>query len=221
MTDVRGEAIEEWAEELGLVVLNRGRALTCVRGDGGSIIDITLGCLRVARMVCGWYVMVEEETLSDHRYVSFRVSDPSLGAMPERSSRGRGGPSPPSGWNLKKLDRDLLMAAGIAKTITVEKARPGDVDVEAVQLRGMLAELCDASMPRRRTVLSKRCVYWWSSELAELRSECNRARRRYTRCRRRRDGAQMATPLQEAYRTAKKFLQRAISAAKARAWTSS
>lgn len=39
-TNARGEALEEWAEELGLSVLNRGRALTC---DEGSVIDITLG----------------------------------------------------------------------------------------------------------------------------------------------------------------------------------
>jgi len=221
VTDVRGEILEEWAEELGLEVLNRGRVLTCVRGDGGSIIDLTLGCPRAARMVSDWHVMMEE-TLSDHRYVRFRVSDPSLGAMPGRSPGGRAGlpPTPPPGWSMKKPDRDLLMAAAYTKTMTEEMVRPvEDVDEGAVRLRGVLTDLCDASMPRRRIVPSKRCVYWWSSELADLRYECNRARRRYAHCIRRRDGAQTAAPLQEAYRNAKKALQWAIRAAKARAWS--
>jgi len=121
---------------------------------------------------------------------------------------------------LKKLDRDLLMTAAYAKAMTEEMGRPvEDVDEGAVRLRDILSDLCDASMPRRRIVPSKRCVYWWSSELAELRQECKRARRRYAHCRRRRDGAQQAAPLQEEYRIAKKALQRAIRATKARAWT--
>lgn len=218
-TNARGEALEEWAEELGLLVLNRGRALTCVRGDGGSVIDITLGCPRASLMVSGWQVLGGEETLSDHKYVMFRVSDPSLGAAPILKP-ARGGNRPSFGWVLRKMDRDLLMAAAIAKSFTGEMTHPvEEADRGAEQLRGMLTDLCDVSMPRRKTAPLKRCVYWWSSELAELRSECNRARRRYTHCRRRRDGVQAAAPLQEAYRVAKKALQRAISAAKARAWT--
>jgi len=48
---------------------------------------------------------------------------------------------------------------------------------------------------------------------------CVRARRRYTRCRRRRRGdATTEGTLYEAYREAKKSLQRAIAKAKARAW---
>ncbi|XP_072759091.1 uncharacterized protein [Anoplolepis gracilipes] len=90
VTDTRGTVLEEWAEELGLVILNQGRVLTCVCGRGGSIIDITLGCPRVARMVSGWRVVNWAETMSDHRYVRFSVSGPSMGAMPERpTGRGR------------------------------------------------------------------------------------------------------------------------------------
>lgn len=215
--NARGTALEEWAEELGLEVLNQGRAFTCVREGGGSIIDITLGCPRTASRVSNWQVMEEEETLSDHRYIRFRVSDPSLGAMPSMGSNGHS--TAPRGWGLKKLDRDLMMAAATVKMWTEEATRPiEDADEGAVRLRGILSDICDASMPRRRALPPKRSVYWWTSELAELRTECNRARRQYTHCRRRRDGTQMAAPLREAYHTAKKSLQKAIRAAKAKAW---
>jgi len=161
--------------------------------------------------------MEEEETLSDHRYIRFQVSDPSLGAMP---SMGRGGYSTaPRGWGLKKLDRDLMMAAATVKKWTEEATRPiEDADEGAVRLRGILSEICDASMPHRRALPPKWSVYWWTSELAELRTVCNRARRQYTHCRRRRDGTQMAAPLREAYHTAKNSMQMAIRAAKAKAW---
>lgn len=172
----KGTVLEEWAEELGLEILNRGRALTCVRDGGGSVIDITLGCPRAARMVLDWHVMEGEETLSDHRYIRFRVSDPSMGAMP-RLGRGRRSTAP-RGWGLKKLDRDLMMAAAIVKMWTEEATRSiEDVDEGAVRLRGILTEVCDASMPRRRALPPKQSVYWWTQELAELRTTCNRARR--------------------------------------------
>ncbi|XP_072757505.1 uncharacterized protein [Anoplolepis gracilipes] len=57
VTDTRGTTLEEWAEELDLAILNQGRVLTCVRGSGGSIIDVTFGCPRVTRMVSVWRVV--------------------------------------------------------------------------------------------------------------------------------------------------------------------
>ena len=93
-TNARGEVLEEWVAELGLLVLNRGSVHTCVRHNGGSIVDITLGTPPVARMVFGWRVMAGSETLSDHRYIRMDVSDPSAGNQPRPQNRG-GTPLPP------------------------------------------------------------------------------------------------------------------------------
>ncbi|XP_061729133.1 uncharacterized protein LOC133534054 [Cydia pomonella] len=41
-TDPRGAALLDWLVGLGLEVVNRGTANTCVRLGGGSVIDITL-----------------------------------------------------------------------------------------------------------------------------------------------------------------------------------
>ncbi|XP_039303924.1 uncharacterized protein LOC120357495 [Solenopsis invicta] len=95
-TCLRGDSLGNWALELGLNFLNRGSADTCVRHNGGSIVDFTLGCPRASRMVSGWKVLEGEETLSDHRYIRFRVSDPSSGRqrLAKRTSRmlaARGG----------------------------------------------------------------------------------------------------------------------------------
>jgi len=69
--DRRGNALVGWASEHGLCVLNRGRVSTCVRPQGESIVDITMGSPYAARMVSGWRVVkdMRGETLSDHLYI--------------------------------------------------------------------------------------------------------------------------------------------------------
>ncbi|KAA5621717.1 hypothetical protein F3G63_35650, partial [Pseudomonas aeruginosa] len=37
----RGRAVEEWLVGSGLLILNRGTELTCVRRLGGSVVDVT------------------------------------------------------------------------------------------------------------------------------------------------------------------------------------
>jgi hypothetical protein len=66
-----------------------------------------------------------------------------------------------------------------------------------------------------------RCVYWWTPEIAGLREGCSRARRRFLWARRRRQtrGEEEISRTYEAYKEAKRTLQREIKIAKARSWT--
>ncbi|XP_013175638.1 PREDICTED: uncharacterized protein LOC106123778 [Papilio xuthus] len=50
-TDPRGRELEDWATETGLVVLNRGSVNTCVRRQGGSIVDVAFADGVLARRV--------------------------------------------------------------------------------------------------------------------------------------------------------------------------
>ncbi|KAJ0175603.1 hypothetical protein K1T71_008762 [Dendrolimus kikuchii] len=77
-TCARGESLEKWAITQGLVVLNRGSVNTCVRQQGGSIVDLTFASPALARGVRNWRVLERLETLSDHRYIRFSVSARSL-----------------------------------------------------------------------------------------------------------------------------------------------
>lgn len=52
VTDPRGEATEEWLLESGLVVLNKGAVLTCVRQNGGSINSRYFLCDPGCRISC-------------------------------------------------------------------------------------------------------------------------------------------------------------------------
>lgn len=69
------------------------------------------------------------------------------------------------------------------------KPEDGPVDQIAVALRRDMEAICDASMPRAGPLgwgEGRRNAYWWTAEIAELRTRCTRARRRFTRARRKR-----------------------------------
>lgn len=97
-TDARGRAVEEWLAEAGLCVLNQGTENTCVRRRGGSVIDVTFATPEMARRVRDWEVLVDEKTLSDHRYIRFSVSSTSV------ENRECVPPTPGPRWVLKRLD---------------------------------------------------------------------------------------------------------------------
>jgi len=205
VTDARGRVLSGWVAELDLLVLNRGWAHTCVRHNGGSIVDNTFGSPPVPRKVVGWRVMEGSETLSDHRYIRWNVSDPSLGNQPRHRS---GTPLPPR-WALKRLDEDALMAAASAKALEeIPKLSPCDVDGEAAWFREAMSQICDVAMPRIRVLPTRRSVYWWTQEIAQLRADCVRKRHQYTRCRRRRHEEAETAALYESYREAKKTAAR-------------
>ncbi|KAJ0169324.1 hypothetical protein K1T71_015208 [Dendrolimus kikuchii] len=219
-TCARGESLEEWAIEQGLVVLNRGAAHTCVRQQGGSIVDITFASPELARRVRDWRVVTGVETLSDHRYIRFSVST----QHPDPPSR-----EPPVGdcprWALQKLNREAFKEALIDATWASEpEVDPPDLNIEqeAEILRSLVTGVCDAAMPRRGRFRPSRKVYWWNPVLEGLRRACNSAHRQYTRHRRRRrraaDAAAVEAQLYEGYRSARETLRFAIRDAKNTAW---
>ncbi|XP_075990128.1 uncharacterized protein LOC142985767 [Anticarsia gemmatalis] len=76
VTDGRGEAVQVWGLLSGLSLLNLGTVHTCVRHNGGSIVDLSFATPAVARRVVGWRVEEEVETLSDHLYIRFEPTEP-------------------------------------------------------------------------------------------------------------------------------------------------
>lgn len=181
LSNARGTAVELWAASTGLSLLNRGRVQTCVRRQGGSIVDLTFATAGLAARVRNWRVDLVE-TLSDHRYVRFDVSTQSPGGNTRSSSGG----SPFPRWALTHLDREAANEAAFLQDWLSPQAILENVDAAAAQLQESLTEVCKSSMPRSRRPLPRRAVYWWSQELAELRAACMAAKRACTRSRRRR-----------------------------------
>ncbi|XP_046976621.1 uncharacterized protein LOC124542774 [Vanessa cardui] len=190
VTDVRGEALEEWAVSLGLTPMNSGSESTppCSRlegGDGGG----------------------------DHRYIRFDVS-----AVPVSAHATVGQSSGPR-WKLSPLDSQLAKEAAIVESWGTAPDSVVQVDREAARLGSALSRVCDAAMPRAKPLPPRRRVYWWQPELRQLRRACVAARRQYARCRRRRvRDHNLEAALYTAYREACVTLQKAISRAKEEAW---
>lgn len=208
-TDVRGVAVEEWVTAAGLCLLNRGSVNTCVRQQGGSIVDLSFATPALAARVQRWRVLESVETLSDHLYICMDVSTssgPTVSPRPDARQFPR--------WALMRLDGDLLEEAAIVQAWLSSQPAAEGVDVEADCFRGAMTAVCDAAMPRSRRQPPKRAVYWWSQEIADLRAACIIARRTYSQVRRlRRRDEELETlqsQLHEAYRNARASLQLAI-----------
>ncbi|XP_047027165.1 uncharacterized protein LOC124635331 [Helicoverpa zea] len=177
-TNARGREVEAWAVSSVLSLLNRGTVHTCVRQQGGSIVDLAFASPSLAACIVDWRVELVE-TLSDHRYVRFDVSIPGFqGAQEGRSHFPR--------WALSRLDREAATEAAFVQDWLSPPVVVRDVDATAAHLRVSLTEVCNSSMPLSHHPPPRRAVYWWSEELGDLRAACVAARRPYTRSRRRR-----------------------------------
>uniref|UniRef100_A0A2A4JGE3 CCHC-type domain-containing protein n=1 Tax=Heliothis virescens TaxID=7102 RepID=A0A2A4JGE3_HELVI len=171
--------LEVLAMVAGRVAQRRvGTVYTCVRREGGSIVDLAFASPSLAACVVDWRVELAE-TLSDHRYVRFDIS--TQGAQGART-----GQSHFPRWALTRLDREAATEAAFVQDWLSPPVDVQDVDATAVQLRESLTEVCNSCMPRSHRPPPRRAVYWWTEELVVLRAVCVAARRAYTRSRRRR-----------------------------------
>lgn len=77
---------------------------------------------------------------------------------------------------------------------------------------------CDCASKRMKSArVGRPNRYWWNAEIAEARSKCNSAKRRWSRARWRAD-RDMVEALREDYRTLRKSLRFLIRDAKIKAW---
>jgi len=101
----RGEILLGWAVSLGLVVLNKGRASTCVRPQTESVVDVTFGSLWMAQKVKNWRVM-RDEFLSDHLHIEVVIGNTRQQVRRPSTKGGgirKGGPLP--NWTRKPWRR--------------------------------------------------------------------------------------------------------------------
>lgn len=226
LTNARGDALAEFADSLGLVVMNSGREPTFFGRGEGSCVDVTFATGSTARKIRGWTVRTDVENMSDHHHVCFsyvpaRALPHATGVPTTAQPAGRRRP----GWRSDRMDADLLAAAWIAvewagTTSPPElAAAPDDAEAEAERLVESVTAACDMGLPPRTAQPGGRTpVYWWNDGIAVARSECVRRRRLLTRSRGRHlDGAAVAAAEAE-YREARKALKHRIREAKAKCW---
>ncbi|XP_072750509.1 uncharacterized protein [Anoplolepis gracilipes] len=115
LTTPKGEVLLDWIGALGLCLLNTGNEPTCDRLlRGASIVDLTMITPSAARLNCSWGV-VDQETLSDHRYIEFGCTTLQPGSPT--------GGAPPPRWNLKNANTGAAEAWSRDLEITEEELR--------------------------------------------------------------------------------------------------
>lgn len=209
-TDSRGRFLLEMAARSGLLVLNVGNVPTFRRrGHVGTIPDISFSSEALYGRVRDWRVM-EDYNGSDHQYVTFDVVDDAARQNNVNSAQT-------IKWNVKRTD-----TAKFAEQLAVgpnNHQNSGINDRDAVETLArssmdVIQAACEASIPHARPRKKRTQVHWWTEEIANLRRNCLRCRRRALRTYNV-AGGRNAT---EAYRAAKKSLRSAINKSKARCW---
>jgi len=201
LEDKRGKALADLVASLGLVTCNQGKEPTFVRGALESHIDLTFATRAVACQVSDWKV-IDEESLSFHRYIEYTIGKKrTRDLLPARR-----------GWAISQLNRIKLEESLKAGVNEVNQHAVTACD-EAID---WLTKAYDASMPKSGKN-SRRPVPWWNPEVTEQRKKCLKARRAYTRMRKRTNSSGYAAE-HEAYRNEKKALSDMIQSAKDENW---
>lgn len=196
-TNRRGEALLEMAESLNLLVMNDGKTPTFPRGN--SFLDLTMATPGVSKKFGKW-VVLEQETMSDHQYILFKLNGTDRRPTAKRH-----------GWAWRKLDRnklDIFILGARAPTAT-------NAEENAAQCSELLAAACNNCMPKGIYKGGKKPCHWWSTAISNLRKECMHARRMLRRGRHRNEDC--SQKLNE-YRELKKKLKVEIRKSKEKSW---
>lgn len=204
VADERGRVLTEWMAENDLICVNEGNAPTFHRNEYSSILDLTLTTDDNKNKIAKWEVS-DKETLSDHNYIIFEVTDKEQ----KRTSVVQN-----KGWKITSLNKQTLQ----------QILNDGDIIQEegvspAKNFSKTLTQICNRTMAKRKHSARRPPAYWWSDEIAELRRECLRKKRECTR-NARRNVQEVNYRLREEYKSSKKRLRDNIKAAKKACWRS-
>ena len=158
--DRSGQLLDEMMVSLDLIVINPPGMATFQRRASSSVLELTFLRPTLRKHLREWTTL-EEESLSDHRYVCFEFKSRKRDAVRAK----------PTGWAVKKFDRDAF-AECISGTSELDKTRITDELTRHYTTE--ISRACDASMPRRRQHKNQRPAFWWNSEISELRNSCKK-----------------------------------------------
>ena len=159
-TNSRGRRIMDMAARIGLNVVNVGKTPTFRRpGCQGTIPDITLASEKIAGNLKNWKVL-EDYNGSDHNYISFKIEIGNEKQICKSHISTRK-------WNLTKLNQDRFLD----KIRSIPHTSEASLSAKYLSEKTIqnIQEACNAAMPKIENRSNKPAVYWWTSEIAELR----------------------------------------------------
>ncbi len=199
-TNHKGQALLEAFAVLDVVLLNVGDKPTFRRGESKSIVDLTFASDSLVGDVVNWSVS-DHYSYSDHSYITWAFrSDSTDSIVAKRPCVTK--------WQATKFDDEVFRL--LLNDVNICN---GGAEAKAEHIKRALVRLCDASMPRKSSGHRHPPVYWWNDSIADLRRECNHARRRYTRSKN-----SNRSELHQLYSEARNKLKIAIKLSKRQCW---
>lgn len=202
VSNIRGDILGDWLASLDLTLMNRGDTPTFIRNNIVSFLDITACSQTLSSKVLRWEVLLEEN-LSDHNTILLQIGQ-------SRSSQQTNPNDTPS-WRYQETRSEELQEK-IERALNNSDANP-EITIRILQ------GICDEMFARKTPNNNRKPIYWWSPEIAELRKNCLKLRRKVVRenAKQTRNG-ERAGRIREAYYTKKKELKNTIRKAQAMAW---
>jgi len=204
--DLKGQALADMMASMDMVACNKGDSPTfCQVYKGGisrSHIDITFVTGNEHLNVRNWEVL-EDFTGSLHNYIVYNFSHTRRTEEHPTESR----------WSWRKYNKDKLV-----EYIDTRNMEEGTDPVTAyTALDSYLAGACDSCMPKGQYRRGKKPVYWWNSDIENLRNDCKKARRRSKRMRHK--AGEVLEQCLSDFKNAKNALRKAIKNSKEACWS--
>jgi len=222
-SNARGDILLEWMVIRHFSLLNIGRPETCVRFQGSSAVDTSWASRGALEWIVSWQVRPEEESLSDHLYIHIEIqANTSIKKYNHDKNKeihkylNEVKNSLNFGWNIRKLNEDILETAVMLESWTYNAPLDLSADRKVQNIERIIGKACALSMPRRKRSDRKKS-YWWTEELALLRKDCIKARRRLMSARQK-DNCDLVTSCRDKLRKNQRALRRVIRKSKKSAW---
>lgn len=150
------------------------------------------------------------ESLSDHKYIILELREKNRNTV--MGNKKGGFPR----WNVKGINKDMFVALVIAGGMM---RGTGEETIERKERRvnRLMIDAYNNSMKRVGKPINRAAMYWWNSEIAEIRRRCITWRRRLVRAKRRKSPEYVAQVV-DTLKENRKQLRRHIGKAKREAW---
>lgn len=195
----RGKVMSEFISANDLILLNKIGVPTWQRRQSSSILDLTLYNNKFTRQQLNWKVS-EEENLSDHHNIIITIKEPNNIITRDREKK----------WviNERKLQNAQQIIENSMNTIKT---------ITANKLDNITKDICNKVFGNKRATGTKTMrLYWWNNDIANIRENCNKYRRKLTR--QNKKNTTNEDNIGEHYKQTKKELKTAIKRAKNEAW---
>lgn len=168
-SNTRGRNLAEYLTTADLSTANIGNTPTFKSANGETIIDVTITTRTIANRIKEWKVL-EEESLSDHRYISFQVTSKTE-TLPSMRNPKR------TNWTKFRTNiRNTIPKTNTYATSTTE------IEEEVTQLNQTIQNAFRKATPTPKPKQNKKQNSpWWTKELAALRTQTNKAHRDHAR----------------------------------------